>query len=97
MKLPAQLKTMLSSIVKGMGKSMPPGIDVALESDWDKPIRATTIDYTLTGTKVLYPDVASVYCKGITPEGATIRILIQVEGLREIPDSLREFMGGPDA
>jgi hypothetical protein len=96
-KIPSHVVTLLSTVLKGKGMSIPEGAEAILESDFEMPRRGEMIDFDHAGRVSRHPDVATILIKGVSPDGAIMRIFIQADGLSEAPSGLAKFMGAGDA
>lgn len=93
MRLPAELSMMANNVLKALGKKRPEGVDKLFAAEWQLPRRTTAADLVAFNGAADYPDVVSVTVEGVTPTGEVIRVLIQGEGLREMPAGLAAFAG----
>lgn len=97
MKIPMQLQFLLENVMRGMGRTAPAGIEILFECEWEMPAKAAVQDAAVLAQNYQLPGVADCVIKGKTPEGATITVLIQVDGLRNPPDALTPFLAVKDA
>jgi hypothetical protein len=91
MKLPAEAKLLLKTILKGLKKDPPPGMDVLFQAEWSMPSKADGMDYEVMSRMAGDSNVVNVLVVGTTPDKGTITVLIQAAGLDEVPSELRRF------
>lgn len=94
MKIPGHIVTMLATVLKGKGMTIPEGAERILEADFEMPRRGDMVDFGDAGLASQHPDVATILIKGVSPDGALVRIFIQADGLTGWTAGLAKFMGG---
>jgi hypothetical protein len=97
MKLPAGVETFFRTMARAKGKTLPPVFGSLFDAEWSEPTKATGVDFHIGDRASYSHDVASGKILGSLPDGSRVTLLFQIDGLREVPEPLREYLGGGGA
>jgi hypothetical protein len=91
MKIPQNIKTFFKTLQKTGSIPPLPGIDLLFLADLHDPQPATLEDMELMKRAWGQAGVATVMLMAVLPDGATVRALVQIDGLVIVPPFLKEF------